>query len=366
MLKKSLKTLSLFVIASIFFSCNVNTNSNLWNKNFKLSANINNETNNNTSLYKFEGTLNKTDKNVYNATLFAGSYDGISGNKDAKGSRASFSYPYQIKCDSKNNIFVIDSTTNIREITPAGTVISLFINTYDGISVNMPLSGKNFVIDLDDNIYVIKNRNILKISTSGVATTIYTLPQSIVSLDRIAVDQDHNVYFTDSSDSSIKKISITGSISIINTTFNYLWDIIPDNNGNLYISDAFSGKIKEIDHNYKLTTFSGSTYDPSKLNNSVDGNKETSKFSGIFFMAFDQNSNNIIVAEGNKIRKVDQIGNVNTLIINNIDPNLKFENGFFDSFYGLTVDHLGNIFVSDTFTHRIFKLTPSSIATSLL
>ncbi len=409
------KFIALFSLSVLIFSC-AKTPNTLGNKDFKTNSTVNNKTNLDGS-YSFDGMINRTDGlpvpvptpkqegnktiQTYDATLFAGSYNGTRGHQDGQGSNALFDFPFKIIADSHDNLFVLDDYPRqpnapsyalldyqIRKITPDGTVAPIFVTTFDGLPSNDPIIAQTFTIDSDDNIYAVKTNSIYKVTPDGTATTVYSgfagSPFGIV-IDRIAVDPSKNIYLTDTTRQLIKKISSNGVLSVVagqlyndvssdgngtNATFNYPSDIISDNNGNLYVSSPFDAQIRKINSNNDVTTLTGKIYGNAiKFQyaqfEAVDGNKNTSVFSYLWGIAFDKNKNNIIVADFDKIRKVDLQGNTTTLVINSAEPSIFIKTSgnlgnFFNNATNLAVDSTGKIYVVDQNQHRIIKLTPST------
>lgn len=394
------KFIALFSLSVVLFSCNPVTN-NLSN-DFKTAGSVNNTTNGQ-SPYKFDGMINRTDGlpvpvptpvptppsagnvDIYNATLFAGSPNANFGNQNGQGANALFSLPYNMAFDSLNNLYVIDFNFFVRKIDTNGNVTNIFMTSLDGNTTNTQIAANAFTFDSADNMYIAGSNGIIKITPTGIGTTKFSCNHCItlspigLALDKIYVDQAQNVYFTQSSEQLIKKIDLNGNLSVVagqynnsignhgastdgngtNATFTNPWGIISDNTGNFYVSDTFGSKIRKIDANNNVTTFSG-----SGIYGLIDSNAISSRYSYLYGMAFDQN-NNIIVSDSGVVRKVDTSGNVSTLIVNNNDPTIKSRNTFFYGVQGVAVDHNNNIFIADTYHNRILKLNKQNISIPL-
>ena len=196
------KFIALFSLSVLLFSCGKTPNT-LGNKDFKTNATVDNKTNLDGS-YSFDGMINRTDSDTpvpvptpkaekdkiiqtYDATLFAGSYNGTRGHQDGQGSNALFDFPFKIIADSHDNLYVLDDYPRqpnapsyalldyqIRKITPDGTVAPIFVTTFDGLPSNDPIIAQTFTIDSDDNIYAVKTNSIYKVTPDGTATTVYS------------------------------------------------------------------------------------------------------------------------------------------------------------------------------------------------
>jgi hypothetical protein len=197
---------------------------------------------------------------------------GVSGNVNATGSNARFSYPTGMAVDSAGNVYVADMYNNaIRKVTPVGTnwvVTTLATGFYrpDGVAV-----------DSAGNVYVADwfNQRICKVTSAGVVTTLAGLTGSIGSVDGtnsaarfnypigVAVDMAGNVYVTDNSDNMIRKVTPVGTNWVVTTLaglagycaeidgtgpaarFTVGEGVAVDTAGNLYVGDFGNSTIRK-------------------------------------------------------------------------------------------------------------------------
>jgi sugar lactone lactonase YvrE len=145
-------------------------------------------------------------------TLVAGSAT-LQGARDDKGSKATFHSPRGIVVDSGGNLFVADELNRvIRKIMPDGTVM-----TFAGVAgaqgtANGNGTGARFTdptalaIDASDNLYVLDNYQIRKITPSAVVTTLTTLPNNGNNVQfqpaGIAVNASGDLFVTTVTDTS--------------------------------------------------------------------------------------------------------------------------------------------------------------------
>lgn len=146
--------------------------------------------------------------------------------------------PRKIVIDSTGNIYTAnESSKNITKVTPSGvsTVFATFSNSF--VSVN------GFIIDLLDNIYIIINSTLLKVTPEGVVSTITTLFSTPVDL---VMDTLGNLYCPIRNFLIINKITPEGVLSNIGTIENDPTTIAIDSQNNLYVPDANSRNIIKV------------------------------------------------------------------------------------------------------------------------
>jgi sugar lactone lactonase YvrE len=269
--------------------------------------------------------------------------DGTAGFLDATtGTAAQFKYPSNIALDATGNMYVADSGNNkIRKISPTGAVTTFAGNGLSGFA------------------------------NATVGTTAqFNSPRGV------AVDATGNVYVADSNNFKIRKISPTGNVTTLAGTtdgfansaagteaqFSYPFGVVVDAAGNIYVADTFNHKIRKITPAGVVTTIAGTT------DGFADGAETTAKFNYPNGVAVDA-TGNVYVADSNnfKIRKISPTGNVTTLAGTTV--------GFADSAagteaqfnypHGVVFDSAGNIYVADTYNHKIRKITPAGVVTTL-
>lgn len=144
--------------------------------------------------------------------------------------------------------------------------------------------------------------------------------------------------------------------------------VVTDASGNLYVVDRLNQNIRKITPQKLVSTFAGSN-DPIGMNRdgNVDGTGTLAKFDTPFGIAIDGSGNLYVTDQGNhRIRKITPAGVVTTLA--GSTPGFADGTGSaakFSSPNGIAVDAAGNVFVSDSGNKRIRKITPNGVVTTV-
>lgn len=159
-------------------------------------------------------------------------------------------------------------------------------------------------------------------------------------------------------------ITLTASTSRPNpraVTFSVPTDVVTDAQGNLYIADGYSCKIRKIATDGTVTTFAGGDC------GFADGIAPLAKFGVLNGLTIDPLGNLYVVDKNSRIRKVTTDGTVTTLAGNGQDKSVD-GNGAAASFRdprGITIDAAGNLFVTQGTDYLIRKISPFGIVTTV-
>jgi sugar lactone lactonase YvrE len=195
----------------------------------------------------------------------------------------------------------------------------------------------------------------------------------------VAVDTSGTVYVADYGNSRIRKITSSGMVSTLagsgvagyldNTTgtsaqFNNPSGVAVDTSGNVYVADTYNNRIRKITSGGVVTTLAGSGVAGS-LDNTTGTSAQFNTPSGV---AVDT-SGNVYVADtySYRIRKITSSGVVSTLAGSGA---LGFADGpatsaRFSFPDGVAVDTSGNVYVADKFNQCIRKVTSSGVVSTL-
>lgn len=238
--------------------------------------------------------------------------------------------------------------TNGNKSTYAGNGFQGSLDTIKEFATFRGSSG--LAIDSIDNIYVVDNHKIRKISPQGYVSTFAgtgivgsangTLSEaSFNNPKNIVIDKNGIFYVSDRGNNKIRKIfngvvstyagsGTAGSIDAPTTTasFNSPQGIAIDNNGILYVADVGNHKIRKINTNGLVTTYAGNGYAGK-----FDTTLIISSFNNPVDVTFDEVGNLFVSDFGNNcIRVIEKNGYVKTIAgstsgyVNGIGASAKF------------------------------------------
>ena len=157
-------------------------------------------------------------------STFAGCDNCIGGYVDGPGTTARFYSPTGVTVDAAGNVYVTDWNHTVRKITPAG-MVSTLAGTGEGFADGTGAAAKFYkpispVVDAAGNIYLADagNNRIRKITPAGVVSTLTVDPACgntdgpiatalICNPLGVAIDAAGNLYFSDTNNERIRKIS---------------------------------------------------------------------------------------------------------------------------------------------------------------
>ena len=144
--------------------------------------------------------------------------------------------------------------------------------------------------------------------------------------------------------------------------FNQPTDAIIDSNGNIFVSDISNYCIRKIAPNGDVTTFAG-----SGVSGSSDGTGTEASFTGVFGLTIDT-EDNIYATDRtiHRIRKITPEGVVTTIAgstVGSLDgTGIEAQ---FNNPAGIDIDAAGNLYVADAGGNQIRKITPEGVVTTL-
>lgn len=291
-------------------------------------------------------------------------------------------------------VFAVDIITTI-----AGTGTEGYSGD-DGSATSAQLSlPQGIALDIFGNLYIADYGNscIREINTSGIIATVAGTGTGGYSGDNgqatnakfnspraVAVDNAGNIWVADTDNHRIRKINSLGVVTTVAGTgwFGYSGDggqatsaeffyplgVVVDISGNLYIADYGNHRVRKIGTSGVITTIAGT----GSFGYSGDGGSATSaELSNPVGITLD-NLGNLYIADifNHRIRKVDTSGIVTTVVGTGV-AGYSGDGGQATSAQlynptGVAIDTSGNLYIADTFNHRIRKIDPSGIITTVV
>ena len=259
---------------------------------------------------------------------------GVYGSADGTGGTASFNSPYGVAVDATGTVFLADiNDFTIRKITAAGVVTTLAgVHGQQG-GTDGPAASARFsyptgvAVDAAGNVFVVDNgdHTVRKITPGGTVSTFAGQAGSQGSADGpgagarfyfpegLAIDGAGNLYVTDGSNRTIRKITPAGVVSTLAGTagvagnadgfgaaasFSNPRGIASDAGGTLYVAD--NQTIRRIAPNGLVTTMAG-TYNSA---GSTDGPALSARFNGPIGVAVDAAGAVYVTDNGNQTIRV--------------------------------------------------------------
>jgi sugar lactone lactonase YvrE len=341
----------------------------------------------------------KYDPTPYNAGATGAT--GITGSTGTTDSTtvipALFSSPSDVAVDAAGNLYVADYWYNrIQKISANGTVSTLAgtgnVGAINGLgklaSFNRP---SGLAVDGAGNVYVADagNNLIRKITPDG---TVSTLAGSVVAVDTsntvteqplfagpsgVAVDASGNVYVADAGNNRICVVSQSGNTRTLagngnaganngagkNATFNNPTGVALDGSGNVYVADMLNNMIRKVAPDGTTSTFAGNGDIGSK-----DGLDTAARFYFPNSLTVDAIGNVYVTDDiNNLVRAITPAGAVTTIAGSG---QAGAQNGLgtsasFNDPAGIAIDASGNLYVADANNNLIRKITPAGMVSTV-
>ena len=255
--------------------------------------------------------------------------------------------------------------------TPDATIVNLAITNISSITgpKNTPVTitgagfsttASNNIVTLNGKVCIVNQANATQLNITIPAKS--TTGNFIVTVGSINAQSAVFTYI-DTATVSTFAGSTRGFADGVGTTakFDNLFGITIDLAGNLYVADSGNNRIRKITPTGAVTTFAG-----SGASGSADGTGTTAQLILPRDVVFDKTTNNFFVVSGQKIRKITTGAVVTTLA----GSTQGFADGTgssaqFSDPRGITIDPAGNVFVADLGNDKIRKITPTSVVTTI-
>jgi len=262
-------------------------------------------------------------------SFVTGGIGGV-GNVDGVGTAARFYYPSGVAVDSLGNAYVADSSgMTIRKVDAAGVVTTFAGQTLapgssDGVGTQAAFYGPSAIaVDGAGTLYVVERtvKKIRKITSAGVVTT---LASGLTDPKEIAVDAGgSNIYVTDRN--AILKITAAGVVTTLAGSvstagfadatgaaarFDFPYGLALTPSNTLLVADYNNHRIRQVTQAGVVTTFAGTG--TAGISN---GSASTATFYRPQHMTIDSLGNYFVTSNASAvIRKLTSAGDVTTFM----------------------------------------------------
>ncbi|MNK28389.1 Serine/threonine-protein kinase PknD [compost metagenome] len=275
-----------------------------------------------------------------------------------------------VKFNGVNAVVIEASSTQLQVVSPDNAGNGKVTVTLNGQSAEGPVFTYQEAPASEYIVSTFAGDGIAGLLNGAAADAQFRNPEGV------AVDAQGNIIVADRQNHTIRKITQTGQVTTIAgdgtagytdgvgtyAKFNSPWKVAVDLQGNIIVADRDNFKIRKITPDGTVSTLAGSTA------GFADGIGNAAKFMQPLDVVAD-GEGNVYVADNtaHRIRKVTPSGTVTTLagdgtagFLDGTGTQAKFRNPS-----GLTLDQQGNIIVADRLNHRIRKITPAGIVTTV-
>jgi uncharacterized protein (TIGR03437 family) len=316
-------------------------------------------------------------------TAYAGNGTaGFSGDGGQATSAQLFS-PRGLAVDAGGNLYIADSiNSRVRKVTPAGIISTV------ATEANVAW----VAVDGSGNLYITGGEVVYKVDNAGKSTTIAgtgaagfsgdggpAIAATLYGPQGIRVDGAGNIYVADQDNNRIRKITPAGIISTFagsasggfagdggqaNAAQLFLpEDISLDGKGNVFISDSLNGRVRMVNAQGVISTVAGGGV---SFQNGPPAQAAIAP-SGIAV----EGNGNILMAEFNyrRVRRIAPLQSVTTiagiLATAAAGDNVAATSTALLDPFGVAVDASANVYIADRIDHRVRKVTPGGIITTV-
>jgi uncharacterized protein (TIGR03437 family) len=317
-------------------------------------------------------------------------------------------YPRSVAVDATGNLFIADfSNLGIRKVSPGGVITTVAGGGAaidgDGIpATTVALVPGSVAVDAEGNLFIADTGyridiggRIRKVSPDGIITTVAGVgtrgfsgdggPATAAELDRpsgVAVDRAGNLFITD--DNRIRIVSANGVIATLAGNgapgrfsfgdggsataagLDYPNGLAVDGAGNLFVTEFGNHRVRKVSTDGIITTVAGA---PTQGFSGDGGPATVAELDRPIGVAVDSERNLYIADNGsNRIRRVSPDGIITT-VAGNGATDFSGDGGPATSAalsaFSVATDSERNLFIADFRNHRIRKVSPDGIITTV-
>jgi uncharacterized protein (TIGR03437 family) len=305
---------------------------------------------------------------------------GVSGD-GGPATDAQISGAASVAVDAAGNLFIACQLGGIRKVSSRGVISTLADSEFGSLAV-----------DGEDNLFVVENSNqrVRKISSGGPITTVAgsgtagfegdggpATDAQLYNPDSVAFDGAGNMFIA--GPVSIRKVSSSGIItSVAGDGWGFFSGdggpatsaqvylpraLAADRAGNLFIADENNSRVRKVSPSGIITTVAGN----GQPGYSGDGGPAIAAQVGYPYGVAVDGAGNLFIATGNVVRKVSPDGLIATVAgggaagLSEGGPAINAQLGI----SGLAADTAGNLYIADSASLRIRKVSPKGIITTV-
>lgn len=307
---------------------------------------------------------------------------------------AAINHSRGLAIDVNGNMYIADTdNSRIRRVTPTGMISTFAGNGTPGYSGDGGLATAAelsdvmaVAVDPQGNVYIAdaSNRRIRKVTLDGRINTIAGIgvegfsgdggPAISAMIGRpvaLAFDGSGNLYFADSTNQRIRKITTAGTIltvagngvdaysgdggQAVSASLGFPIGIAFDPSGNLYVADGDNNRVRKITPGGIISTVAGN----GQGTFAGDGGQAASASINIpSDVAVDSQTNLYIADAGNnRVRKVDSSGTITTVAGTGNNgysgDGSSAVQAMLNYPWGLTTDQTGGVYIADRVNNRV-------------
>ena len=335
-------------------------------------------------------------------TTVAGGGEPGAGGDGGPATMAQLFDPRGVAVGTAGNLYIADyRNRRVRRIDASGTV-STFAGTAErgyggdgGPATESVLTGPaGATVDAAGNVYIADawDNRVRRIDPSGRITTVAGTgepgyggdggPAAEASLYApwgVALDSAGSVYVAEVGNDRVRRIDPSGRITTVagtgdpgyggdggpatDASLNAPGGVAVDAGGNLYVGDASNHRVRRIDPSGTITTVAG-TGEPGYGGDG--GPAAAAELYSPDGVAVDAAGNLYIADTGNhRVRRVDPGGTITTVAGTGLrgfwGDGRPATEADFTAPYGVTADAGGNLYIADSFNHRVRRVHPSGL-----
>jgi len=312
-----------------------------------------------------------------------------SGNVTIASGSAQLSRPMGVAVDSAGTLYVADAGSGqVLRISTSGNSSALAQIT----------SPAGVAVDASGNVYVAdtSSHRIQKVALGGTVTTIAghgtagfsgdngpALAAQLNSPSGVAVDYTGTLYISDSGNHRLRRVLPGGTITSLagngnpgfssdsgpasTAMLNRPSGIAVDLIGNLYLADQFNYRLRKIGTNGGIAPIAGNGARSFSVNGGAASGAQLDQPKALAMDA----AGNLYIADGNncRVRKVSPNGTITT-IAGTGAPGYSGDNGPATGAQlayqlGIAVSPAGELYIADSFNHRVRKVALNGIITTV-